>query len=71
MSTLGSYLRSRSVRDGLVRGKKVWTAIGVLVWGLRILRKMGERRPVTVAREVLSPGESITVTAISRESAES
>lgn len=71
MPTVGSYLRARSVRDGLIRGRKIWTAVGVFVWGLRLLRKMGERRPVTVAREVLSPGESITVTSIARESAES
>lgn len=66
MGKIGSYLRARGIRDGLVRGGRVWTTLGGAAWLVRILSKMATRRPEVVAREVLAPGQSITITSVER-----
>lgn len=66
MPSVSAYLRSRGLRDGLINGRKPWAIIGIIVWSFRILRKLATRRPELVAREVLKPGQSITITSIER-----
>ena len=59
-----SYLRTRSLRDGLVKGRRGWFAVGVVVWTLRLIRRLGQRRPQSISTEVLQPGESISITSL-------
>lgn len=66
MGAIASYVSTRGLKDGLLRGRRLWTVLGAIVWVARILIRMGSRRPVVVAREVLAPGQSITVTSIDR-----
>lgn len=68
MNSLGKYVSKRGLRDGLVHGRRVWTILGGMIWLWRLARLLVSRRPEVVAREVLSPGQSITITAIDRES---
>lgn len=62
---LFDYLSTRGFRDGLLRGRSLWTALGVVIWSARLLKKMATRKPQVVAREVLRPGQSITISALS------
>lgn len=59
-----SYLRARSLKDGFGRGRRGWFAVGVVVWGARLLRRVVGRRPQNVSIETLKPGQSVTVTAL-------
>lgn len=59
-----SYLRARSLKDGFGRGRRGWFAVGVVVWGARLVRRFLARRPQNLAAEKLKPGESVTITAI-------
>lgn len=59
--SLLSYLRTRSLREGLVKGRRGWFAVGAVVWTLRGLRRLGQRRPQTISTEVLAPGETLQV----------
>lgn len=64
MSSLGAYVSARGIKDGLLRGKRLWTVLGIVVWVLRLIARMASRKPVLVAREVLQPGQSITITSV-------
>ena len=59
-----SYLRTRSLKDGFGRGRRGWFAVGVVVWGARLLRRSVARRSESLSQEKLKPGESVTITAI-------
>ena len=59
-----SYLRSRSVKEGLARGRRVWFIVGVFVWGARLLRRIGRRTPQMVSTEKLRPGQTLSVSAM-------
>jgi len=59
-----SYLRARSLKDGFGRGRRGWFAVGVVVWGARLLRRVVGRRPQNVSIETLRPGQSVTVSAL-------
>jgi len=61
-----AFLRARSLREGFLRGRRAWTAVGVVVWGVRLIRRLAARRPQIVASERLEPGQSITTTASDR-----
>jgi hypothetical protein len=60
-------LRRRSLNRGVFGGSRVWTAVAVLVWGVRLLRWAVGRREVVVAREQLHPGDRITIRALPRD----
>jgi hypothetical protein len=66
MSPLGQYLRTRGVKDGFLKGQRVWAVLGGLAWIIRLVVRMGSRRPEIVAREVLQPGQSITISSVER-----
>jgi len=61
---LMSYLRSRSVKEGLLSGRRSWFIVGVFVWGLKLMRKMSARSPQIVSTEVLRPGQTVSVSAL-------
>jgi len=66
MTSIGQYLRIRGVKDGFLKGQRVWAVLGAVAWIVRLIVKMGSRRPQIVAREVLQPGQSITITSVER-----
>jgi hypothetical protein len=66
MGSLGQYLRTRGVKDGLLKGQRVWAVVGAVAWIIRLVARMASRRPEMVAREVLQPGQSITITSVER-----
>lgn len=57
-------LRTRSLREGLVKGRRGWFVVGVVVWVLRGLRVLARRRPQVVSVEKVAAGQSITVSAV-------
>ena len=61
-----TFLRSRSLRRGFLRGSRVWSAIGVIVWGTHLVRRAVGRRPEIVTTETIRPGRSIMVSSIER-----
>ena len=61
-----AFLRARSLREGFLRGRRAWTAVGVVGWGARLIRRLAARRPQIVASERREPGQSITITASDR-----
>lgn len=67
MGSLASYLSTRGFKDGLVKGRRIWAVAGVVVWIGRLIIKMASRPPQIVAREVLTPGQTITITSLERD----
>lgn len=59
-------LRRRALQRGVLGGNRLWTAVAVVVWGTRLLRRVIGRHEVVVARDVLKPGQALTVRAIRR-----
>ncbi len=62
-----SYLRARSLKEGLVRGRSGWFAIGVVLWTVRLVRRMSSRSPQLVSKEILRAGESVSISSLERE----
>ncbi len=56
-SRLGSYLRSRGMREGVLRGNRIWFALGAAAWVVH--RLAGSEQRATVE---LRPGERLLVT---------
>jgi hypothetical protein len=54
---IGTLVRARAIRHGVLRGNRVWLAIGIAVWILG--RLAGSEQRATVE---LKPGERLLVT---------
>jgi hypothetical protein len=65
---LMSYLRKRSVKEGLLGGRRPWFVVGVFVWGFRLIRKLMSRSPQVVSTEILRPGQTLSVSALEPKS---
>ena len=50
---------------GLLGGSRGWMAVGVVVWGPRLMKKALGKNEQIVATEVLRPGQALQLTAIS------
>jgi hypothetical protein len=62
-----SYLRTRSLKEGLLRGRRGWFAFGVVLWTVRLVRRMSSRSPQIVSKEILRAGESVSISSLERE----
>jgi len=62
-----SYLRTRSLKEGLIRGRRGWFAVGVVLWTVRLVRRISSRSPQIVSKEILRAGESVSITSLERE----
>ncbi len=62
-----ALLRSRSLRKGFLRGSRMWSAVGVVVWGVHLVRRAVGRRPEVVTTENIRPGRSIVVSSVERK----
>lgn len=60
---LGSYLRSRGLKDGVLGGRRSWLVIGLVMWAGRTLKKILSRPSELISSERLEPGQSITILA--------
>jgi len=54
-------LRRTALRKGILRGNRVWMAIGFVVWGLRAIQWAWPREESVVYRTVLQPGETLEI----------
>lgn len=61
-----ALLRWRSVRRGLLGGNPWWTAVALLIWVPRLLRRLTAGRPEVLTTQVLRPGESLAVSTAAR-----
>lgn len=61
------YLREQTVVEGVFGGRKLWLALGAVLWGARALRRASGRTERVVLREVIQPGERIVITQIPRK----
>ncbi|MEO7372124.1 MAG: hypothetical protein ABI949_08015 [Ilumatobacteraceae bacterium] len=59
-------LRRNALYKGVLGGSRGWLAIGVAVWGPRLLKKALGRTEVVVAKEVLKPGQALRIEALER-----
>lgn len=64
-------LRRRSINRGVLGGSRFWTILGAVLWGGRLLRRVLARQEQLVAREVLKPGQHVTIRALGAEEARS
>ena len=62
-----SYLRTRSLKEGLLRGRRGWFAIGAVLWTIRLVRRISSRSPQIVSKETLRVGESVSISSLERE----
>ena len=62
-----SYLRARSLKEGLARGRRGWFFIGVVLWTVRLVRRISSRSPQLVSKEILRAGESVSISSVERE----
>lgn len=54
---LGTLVRARAIRQGVLRGNRIWLALGVAVWILGRLAGSEERATVE-----LEPGDRLLIT---------
>lgn len=57
-------LRRNALTKGVLGGQRGWMAVGAVVWGVRLLRKMFGRSEEVVATEKLEAGQVLCLTAI-------
>jgi hypothetical protein len=58
---LERLLWPRAWRDGLLGGSQAWTAVFVVIGGVRVIRWLSRPGDGVVYREELRPGESLTI----------
>ena len=58
------YARRAGVYRGLLGGSRMWMVIGGIVWSGRFIRMVVGRSEVIAAREVLAPGQFVTIRTI-------
>ncbi|MFZ9383405.1 MAG: hypothetical protein ACO27U_01900 [Ilumatobacteraceae bacterium] len=63
---MSSFLRSRSLRRGFLGSSRAWFAVGVVVWGSRLAKRILGRRPEVVSVERIEPGRSMIVSSVER-----
>jgi hypothetical protein len=62
-----SYIiRSRAMTQGVFGGQRFWQVVAAVVFGRQILKSVLGKHPEVLARDVLAPGESITVRTMPR-----
>jgi hypothetical protein len=61
------YIREQTVVEGVFGGRKLWLALGAVLWGARALRRASGGTERVVLREVIQPGERIVITQIPRK----
>ena len=58
------YARRAFVYRGLLGGSRAWMVLGGTFWVGRLIRQMVGRTETIAAREVLSPGQFVTIRTI-------
>lgn len=61
------YLREQTVLEGVFGGRKLWLALGAVLWGARALRRATGSSERVVLHEVIQPGEQIVISQIPRK----
>jgi hypothetical protein len=61
------YLREQSIVEGIFGGRKLWIALGGLLWGARAIRRASSRTERVVLREVMQPGDRIVISQLPRK----
>jgi hypothetical protein len=57
-------LRRDAIVKGFVGGNRGWMAIGALVWGPLLMRKVFGRTVQIVSTDVIKPGQALRIEAI-------
>jgi hypothetical protein len=57
-------IRRNGLYKGLLGGSRGWLIVGGTFWGARTIRRVFGKNEITVANEVLQPGQKITIEAI-------
>jgi len=57
-------LRRDAIVKGLVGGNRLWMALGALVWGPVLMRKVFGRNVEIVSMDVLKPGQALRIEAL-------
>jgi hypothetical protein len=47
-------------RRGLLGGSQLWMAVGAVALGVRVMQRLGSRKPVVVT-ERLAPGQTLVI----------
>lgn len=51
-------------RRGMLGGDRTWMIIGGILWARRTIRRTAGRTPTLVSREVLKPGQFVSIQTI-------
>ena len=57
-------LRSRAITQGVLGGHRGWQVLAGIIFSRQILKNVLGRHPEVLARDVLQPGESLTIRSI-------
>jgi hypothetical protein len=57
-------LRRQAFFRGVLGRQRVWLAIGGVLWGTRLLKRLLGRNPEYLGTEVLAPGQFVSIRAI-------
>lgn len=63
-------LRRNALYKGLFGGSRGWLAVGAVVWGPRLMKRLLGRNEKVVATEVLKPGQSLYLQTIPQQTRE-
>jgi hypothetical protein len=59
-----ALVRRNAIYKGVLGGSRAWMVLGGMFWFATFLRRTLGKNPVTVATEVLRPGEFVTIRTI-------
>ncbi|MDP2291947.1 MAG: hypothetical protein Q8M22_12215 [Actinomycetota bacterium] len=59
-----ALLRRSALYKGLLGGSRGWMAVGVILWGPRLLKRVAGKQEQIVAVEKLKPGQFVRIEAI-------
>jgi len=57
-------LRRNALYKGFLGGSRGWMAVGVVLWGTKLMKKSFGRTPQFVSLEKLEPGQAVRIEAI-------
>ncbi len=57
-------LRRNALYKGFLGGSRGWMAVGVVLWGTKLMKKSFGRTPQFVSLEKLLPGQAVRIEAI-------
>lgn len=58
---MAGFVRRTAIAKGVKGGNRLWLAVAVVIYGRRLIQRLGRGGPEVVYSETLAPGESLVI----------